>query len=178
MAGLRHKTRARVCPPVAGLIGPSDRKSVQPMAARDDSISLDHLAPITLPALCDGRIFPTPRALLERVQRDQAGVRRLSAIAARERLADRLAVPPKRQSDAALRQRLCANAPSVGVLVLWCWPPHSDSLTLRRPQALTFSDQFDLPCTTSSPWFIIGFLALAAARGWTDPLKPLLNRRP
>ena len=32
---LGHKTRARMCPLyVAGLIGPGDRKSVQPMAAR------------------------------------------------------------------------------------------------------------------------------------------------
>ncbi len=33
--GLRHKTRARMCPAyIAGLIGPGDRKSVQPMAER------------------------------------------------------------------------------------------------------------------------------------------------
>ena len=40
---LQHKTRARMCPAyVAGLIGAGDRKSVQPMAARDhrsDTIS-------------------------------------------------------------------------------------------------------------------------------------------
>src|SRR5258708_23569159 len=35
VAALRHKTRGRICPLyVAGLIGPGDRKSVQPMAAR------------------------------------------------------------------------------------------------------------------------------------------------
>ena len=35
VAALRHKTRGRMCPSyVAGLIGPGDRKSVQPMAAR------------------------------------------------------------------------------------------------------------------------------------------------
>jgi SRSO17 transposase len=34
LAALRHKTRARMCPAyIAGLIGPGDRKSVQPMAA-------------------------------------------------------------------------------------------------------------------------------------------------
>ena len=33
--GLGHKTRRRMCPAyIAGLIGPGDRKSVQPMAAR------------------------------------------------------------------------------------------------------------------------------------------------
>ncbi len=34
LGALRHKTRMRVCPAyIAGLIGPGDRKSVQPMAA-------------------------------------------------------------------------------------------------------------------------------------------------
>ena len=43
-AALRHKTRARMCPAyVAGLIGPGDRKSVQPMAARDSGVSYDQL---------------------------------------------------------------------------------------------------------------------------------------
>ena len=38
----RHETRARMCPVyVAGLIGGGDRKSVQPMAARDGEIGYD-----------------------------------------------------------------------------------------------------------------------------------------
>ena len=42
LAALRHKTRQRVCPAyIAGLIGPGDRKSVQPMAARDGEFG-DH----------------------------------------------------------------------------------------------------------------------------------------
>jgi SRSO17 transposase len=41
---LRHKTRARMCPAyLAGLIGPGDRKSVQPMAARAGTVSYDQL---------------------------------------------------------------------------------------------------------------------------------------
>lgn len=41
---LGHKTRGRMCPAyIAGLIGPGDRKSVQPMAARDGAISYDQL---------------------------------------------------------------------------------------------------------------------------------------
>ncbi|MCZ0964591.1 IS701 family transposase [Paracoccus benzoatiresistens] len=44
VAALGHKTRGRMCPAyVAGLIGPGDRKSVQPMAARDRAISYDQL---------------------------------------------------------------------------------------------------------------------------------------
>jgi SRSO17 transposase len=41
---LGNKTRRRMCPAyVAGLIGPGDRKSIQPMAARVDTISYDRL---------------------------------------------------------------------------------------------------------------------------------------
>ena len=44
LAALRHKSRARMCPAyVAGLIGAGDRKSVQPMAARDDQVGYDQL---------------------------------------------------------------------------------------------------------------------------------------
>ncbi|MBS3961934.1 MAG: transposase [Sandarakinorhabdus sp.] len=43
-AALRNKTRRRLCPAyIAGLIGPGDRKSVQPMAARSDEVSYDRL---------------------------------------------------------------------------------------------------------------------------------------
>lgn len=39
LAALRHKVRARMCPAyVAGLIGAGDRKSIQPMAARDGGV--------------------------------------------------------------------------------------------------------------------------------------------
>lgn len=44
VAALGHKTHGRMCPSyVAGLIGPGDRKSVQPMAARDGAVSYDQL---------------------------------------------------------------------------------------------------------------------------------------
>ena len=44
VAALGHKTRGRMCPAyVAGLIGSGDRKSVQPMAARDGAVSYDQL---------------------------------------------------------------------------------------------------------------------------------------
>jgi SRSO17 transposase len=44
LAALGHKTRARMCPTyIAGLIGPGDRKSVQPMAARAEGASYDQL---------------------------------------------------------------------------------------------------------------------------------------
>ena len=44
VTALRHKTRARICPLyVAGLIGPGDRKSVQPMAARASGVGYDQL---------------------------------------------------------------------------------------------------------------------------------------
>ena len=44
VAALGHKTRSRMCPAyVAGLIGPGDRKSIQPMAARDAGVTYDQL---------------------------------------------------------------------------------------------------------------------------------------
>jgi len=42
--GLGNKTRRRMCPAyIAGLIGPGERKSIQPMAARADAVSYDRL---------------------------------------------------------------------------------------------------------------------------------------
>jgi SRSO17 transposase len=44
VAALRHKTRAQMCPAyIAGLIGPGDRKSIQPMATRAGEIGYDQL---------------------------------------------------------------------------------------------------------------------------------------
>lgn len=44
LRGLGNKTRRRMCPVyIAGLIGPGDRKSIQPMAARADALSYDRL---------------------------------------------------------------------------------------------------------------------------------------
>jgi len=44
VAALGHQTRRRMCPAyIAGLLGPGDRKSVQPMAARDSDVSYDQL---------------------------------------------------------------------------------------------------------------------------------------
>lgn len=42
--GLGNKMRRRMCPAyIAGLIGPGDYKSIQPMAARVDAIRYDRL---------------------------------------------------------------------------------------------------------------------------------------
>jgi SRSO17 transposase len=44
LAGLSHPARRRMCPLyIAGLIGPGDRKSVQPMAARVAEVGYDQL---------------------------------------------------------------------------------------------------------------------------------------
>jgi SRSO17 transposase len=41
---LGHKTRRRMCPAyVAGLIGPGDRKSMQPMASKAEDVGYDRL---------------------------------------------------------------------------------------------------------------------------------------
>src|ERR1700752_2955641 len=44
LEAFRHKTRARMCPVyIGGLIGAGDRKSIQPMAARDGAVGYDQL---------------------------------------------------------------------------------------------------------------------------------------
>jgi SRSO17 transposase len=44
LAGLSHPARRRMCPLyIAGLIGPGDLKSVQPMAARAAGVGYDQL---------------------------------------------------------------------------------------------------------------------------------------
>jgi SRSO17 transposase len=67
-AALRHKTRARMCPAyVAGLIGPSDLKSIQPMVARDGGVSYNQLRHFIGSSVLDAA--PLEAALLE--QADQ-----------------------------------------------------------------------------------------------------------
>lgn len=44
LEGLGNKTRRRMCPAyIASLIGPGDRKSIQPVAARAEAIAYDRL---------------------------------------------------------------------------------------------------------------------------------------
>jgi len=71
-AALANKTRRRMCPAyVAGLIGPGDRKSVQPMAARDDEISYDRLHHFIGSGLWDEA--PLEQALLTEADRQVGG---------------------------------------------------------------------------------------------------------
>ena len=63
IGALRHKTRARMCPAyVAGLIGAGDRKSVQPMAARDGDVGYDQLHHFIANGMWDAA--PLEKALL------------------------------------------------------------------------------------------------------------------
>ena len=67
LAALRHKARMRVCPAyIAGLIGPGDRKSVQPMAARSGEFGYDQLHHFVADGVWD-------RAPLEAVLLKEAG---------------------------------------------------------------------------------------------------------
>ena len=60
---LHHKARARICPVyVAGLIGPGDRKSVQPMATRDGEVGYDQLHHFIASGVWDSA--PLEKALL------------------------------------------------------------------------------------------------------------------
>ena len=70
---LRHKTRARMCPAyVAGLIGAGDRKSVQPMAARDGDVGYDQLHQFIASGVWDAA--PLEEALLAEADRMVVGL--------------------------------------------------------------------------------------------------------
>jgi SRSO17 transposase len=75
LAGLSHPARRRMCPLyIAGLIGPGDRKSVQPMAARADEVSYDQLHHFVAAGVWDSG--PLEAALLKEADRlvgDAAG---------------------------------------------------------------------------------------------------------
>lgn len=68
LAGLSHPARRRMCPLyVAGLIGPGDRKSVQPMAARVDEVGYDQLHHFVAAGIWDSA--PLEAALLAEADR-------------------------------------------------------------------------------------------------------------
>ena len=68
VAALRHKTRARMCPAyIAGLIGPGDRKSVQPMATRIGEVGYDQLHHFVAAGVWDSA--PLEAALLKKAAR-------------------------------------------------------------------------------------------------------------
>jgi len=75
LAGLSHPARRRMCPLyIAGLIGPGDRKSVQPMAARADEVGYDQLHHFVAAGVWDSA--PLDAALLKEADRlvgDRAG---------------------------------------------------------------------------------------------------------
>src|SRR5690606_14095383 len=72
VAALRNKARGRICPAyIAGLIGPGDRKSVQPMAARDGEVSYDRLHHFIGSGVWDEA--PLERALLAEADRQVGG---------------------------------------------------------------------------------------------------------
>jgi SRSO17 transposase len=75
LSALGHKTRRRMCPAyIAGLIGPGDRKSVQPMAARAGEVGYDQLHHFVAAGVWDSA--PLEAALLAEADRlvgDEAG---------------------------------------------------------------------------------------------------------
>ncbi len=72
LIALRHKTRSRMCPVyIAGLIGAGDRKSVQPMAARDGEVGYDQLHHFIASGVWDAG--PLEKALLAEADRMVGG---------------------------------------------------------------------------------------------------------
>jgi len=72
LCAFRHKARARMCPVyVSGLIGAGDRKSVQPMAAREGEVGYDQLHHFIASGLWDAA--PLEKALLAEADRMVGG---------------------------------------------------------------------------------------------------------
>jgi len=75
LTGLSHPARRRMCPLyIAGLIGPGDRKSVQPMAARSGDVGYDQLHHFVAAGVWDS--IPLEAALLKEADHlvgDRAG---------------------------------------------------------------------------------------------------------
>jgi len=72
LSALSHPARRRMCPAyVAGLIGPGDRKSVQPMAARAHGVSYDRLHHFVAAGVWDAE--PLEAALLTEAARMVGG---------------------------------------------------------------------------------------------------------
>ena len=72
LCAFRHKARSRMCPVyVAGLIGAGDRKSVQPMAARDGEVGYDQLHHFIASGVWDA--VPLEKALLAEADRMVGG---------------------------------------------------------------------------------------------------------
>ena len=68
LAGLSHPARRRMCPLyIAGLIGPGDRKSVQPIAARAGDVGYDQLHHFVAAGVWDSA--PLEAALLKEADR-------------------------------------------------------------------------------------------------------------
>ena len=72
LSAFRHKSRSRMCPVyIAGLIGAGDRKSVQPMAARDGDVGYDQLHHFIASGVWDAA--PLEKALLAEADRMVGG---------------------------------------------------------------------------------------------------------
>ena len=68
LTGLLHPARRRMCPLyISGLIGPGDRKSVQPMAARTGEVGYDQLHHFVAAGIWDSA--PLEAALLDEADR-------------------------------------------------------------------------------------------------------------
>lgn len=74
LSGLGHKAQRRMCPAyIAGLIGPGDRKSVQPMAARGGEAGYDQLHHFVAAGIWDSA--PLEAALLNEADRLVGGAK-------------------------------------------------------------------------------------------------------
>jgi SRSO17 transposase len=101
LSGLGHKTRRRMCPAyIAGLIGPGDRKSVQPMAARGNEAGYDQLHHFVADCVWDSA--PLETVLLKEADRlvgDEAGYLVIDDTALPKKGQDSVGVAPQYASS-------------------------------------------------------------------------------
>lgn len=113
VAALRHETRARMCPAyVAGLIGPGDRKSIQPMAARAAGVNDDQLHHFIASGAWN--TAPLEAALLHEADR-QVGGNDAWLIVDDNRAAQEGASPGRRGAAICLGTRQERQLPDAGV---------------------------------------------------------------
>ena len=101
LSAFRHKARARMCPVyVAGLIGAGDRKSVQPMAAREGDVGYDQLHHFIASGVWDAA--PLEKALLVEADRMVGGADAWLIV-------DDTAIPKKGTQSVGVARQYCGR---------------------------------------------------------------------
>ena len=117
LTALSHPAQRRMCPIyVAGLIGPGDRKSVQPMAARSDEAGYDQLHHFVAAGVWDAGLLEA--ALLAEADRLAGGEDAVLVV-------DDTALPKKGRHSVGVARSMRPCWARMPTARLWCrslWP--------------------------------------------------------